>query len=265
MTGRARPEIPVVAFHALGLDRHSFEPLRGSLRHPRQLIAFDLLGHGTEADRASELLKDHVDYAVERILRTADGPVHLLGHSFGGVIAALACQKIRSDGHDIASLALLATPSGGGKLFADRADAILLNGFEPFKRSTLARWFGETPPPQWLPHIEYASRSLSSLSAEAIALTWLALAAFGDFSSVSWQPGAICIAAADDLSTPPSVMSVIVDAMSGNACGPGPVLETLPEGGHLFPLTMAPTVARLLEAHWAAVESAAFLKAEGRQ
>src|SRR3546814_6274476 len=95
MNGRARPEIPVIAFHALGLDRHSFEPLRGSLHDGRQLVAFDLLGHGSNRDRASESLEDHVNYAAECILRVADGPVHLLGHSFGGVIAALACQRIR--------------------------------------------------------------------------------------------------------------------------------------------------------------------------
>jgi len=90
-----------------------------------------------------------------------------------------------------------------------------------------------------------------------------ALAAFGDFSGVTSQPGAMCIAAADDLSTPPSVMSAIVDAMSGYARGPNPLLKTLPKGGHLFPLTMAPAVARLLEAHWAAVESTALPKARG--
>lgn len=267
MNGRARPEIPVpelpvpkppvIAFHALGLDRHAFEPLRGSLQGGRQLVAFDLLGHGSNVDRASESLEDHVDHAAECILRVADGPVHLLGHSFGGVIAALACQRIRRDRHDIASLTLLATPSGGGKLYADRADAVRRDGVEQFERATLARWFGEAPPPQWRPHIDYASRALKSLSAEAIALTWRALAAFGDFSSVTSQPGTMCIAAADDLSTPPSVMSAIVDAMSGNAIRPMPMLETLPVGGHLFPLTMAPGVARLLDAHWAAVESAA--------
>ncbi|WP_158682080.1 alpha/beta fold hydrolase [Sphingopyxis sp. MG] len=264
MNGRARPEIPVIAFHALGLDRHSFEPLRRCLQDGRRLVAFDLLGHGSNGDRASECLEDHVDYATERILRAADGPVHLLGHSFGGVVAALACQRIRSDGHDVISLALLATPSSGGKLYADRSDALLLNGVEPFKQSTLARWFGETPPPQWRSNIEYASKSLSSLSATAIASAWRALATFGDFSSVTSQPGAMCIAAADDLSTPPSAMSAIVDAMSENAIGSGPALKTLPKGGHLFPLTMAPDVARMLEAHWGAVEGEALLKAGGR-
>lgn len=260
----ARPDIPVIAFHALGLDRHSFEPLRRRLQDGRRLAAFDLLGHGGNGDRPSECLEDHVNHAAEHILQAANGPVHLLGHSFGGVIAALACQRVRDDGQEVASLTLLATPSRGGKLYADRAEAILLNGVEPFERATLARWFGESPPPQWRPHIEYASRSLNSLSAEAIASAWRALAAFSDFSSVASQPGSMCVAAADDLSTPPSAMSAIVDAMIGNAIRPGPALKTLPEGGHLFPLTMAPDVARLLEAHWGAVESEALLKAGGR-
>jgi pimeloyl-ACP methyl ester carboxylesterase len=265
MKARARPGIPVIALHALGLDRHAFEPLRTSLQDGRPLIAFDLLGHGSISDRASACLEDHVDHAVEEIMRVAGGPVHIVGHSFGGVIAALACQHIRTKGHDITSLALLATPSRGGKLYADRADALLRDGVGPFERATLARWFGEAPPPHWRPHIDYASRSLRSLPADAIASAWRALAAFGDFSRLPWQKGAICIAAADDLSTPPSVMSAIVAALRGNAIGPGPVLETLPEGGHLFPLTMARRVAQVLEAHWAAIESAARLDAGGGQ
>ena len=60
-------------------------------------------------------------------------------------------------------------------------------------------------------------------------------------------------------------MSAIVAAQRGNAIGPGPALETLPEGGHLFPLTMAQRVAQVLEAHWAAIESAALLDAGGVQ
>src|SRR3546814_11621902 len=119
-------------------------------------------------------------------------------------MASLACQRIRRDGHDIASLALLATPSGGGRLSAGRADAVFLNGVQPFELSTLARWFGETPPPQWRPHIEYASRSLSFLSADAIALAWRALPAFGDFSSDTAQQRTLSLPAAPalDPSTP---------------------------------------------------------------
>ncbi|WP_169798358.1 alpha/beta fold hydrolase [Sphingomonas soli] len=254
----------MIAFHALGLDGHSFEPLRGSLSDDRPLIAVDLLGHGTMRDRASDRLEDHVTHAAERIRQVADGPVHLLGHSFGGAVAALACQRLRGDGHDIASLALLATPSAGGKLYADRADATRLNGVEAFREATLARWFGDAPPPHWQPHIDYASRSLTSLPADAIASTWLALAAFGDFSSLDSPPATLCIASADDLSTPPSVMSGIVDAINGNATGAGAGLETLLTGGHLFPLTMAPDAARLLEAHWVAVEGADIVPAGAR-
>src|SRR3546814_14998521 len=103
------------------------------IRRPPRSTRTDTLFPYTTLFRSS--LEDHVNYAAECILQVADGPVHLLGHSFGGVIAALACQRIRRDGHDIASLALLATPSGGGRLYAGRADAVFLNGVQPFERS----------------------------------------------------------------------------------------------------------------------------------
>src|SRR3546814_13062264 len=93
MNGRARPEIPVIAFHALGLDRHSFAPLRGSLHDGRQLVAFDLLGPGSNRDRASESLEDHAQYAAWGILRVADGTVSLLRPTYGRVIEAHASQE----------------------------------------------------------------------------------------------------------------------------------------------------------------------------
>lgn len=255
MNGGVAPPFAVVAFHSIGLDGRSFEPLRRELANGRQFIAVDHLGHGGNVDTPSPSLADHIAHAAERIVNeAAGGPVHLVGHSFGGVIAALACLDIQGRGHRVASLVLMATPPRGGQIFADRADAVHRTGIAPFAQETLARWFGEAPAPQWREHAEYVSHSLESQSATSIASTWQALATFAGFPAAAAWPSALCIAAEDDRSTPPSAMSPIVEAIAPDPAARKAAFQTLPQGGHLFPLTVAPVVAPMLEAHWSAVE-----------
>nr|UTI67656.1 AptD3 [Actinoallomurus sp. ID145808] len=76
------------------------------------------------------------DY-LEHILRTQpEGPFHLLGYSFGGILAHLIAVKLRARGHQVGMLALLdAAPRNGADAY-DRAD------FERVMRVELERYFG---------------------------------------------------------------------------------------------------------------------------
>jgi len=225
-------------------------------------MAIDLPGHGDAPPIFQPSLDSYVDYVVNEISGQAPcGPLHVLGHSFGGVVAALAVPRLIEKEFQVSSLSLLGTPAQGGKVFLDRAAAVMLEGMEEFERSTFARWFGSAPPSEWSETIHYASSALRMMSKESIETTWRALASFQGFSDLVTAPSVLCVAAEDDLSTPPWVMGQIVETFTGRADAKTNVsMKTIAKGGHLFPLTMAPAVARLLEDHWSAAEEGRSLK-----
>jgi amino acid adenylation domain-containing protein len=76
------------------------------------------------------------DY-LENMLRVQpEGPFHLLGYSFGGILAHLIAVKLRARGHRVGMLALLdAAPRQGPDTY-DRA------GFTQAVRAELGRYFG---------------------------------------------------------------------------------------------------------------------------
>lgn len=81
------PEL--VALHGAGLNAHSFDPLFLALGVPA--LALDLPGHGRSDWRADgDYRPDHLAGDVEAALeQLAPAPVVLLGHSLGGLTAAL--------------------------------------------------------------------------------------------------------------------------------------------------------------------------------
>lgn len=253
---QASPRSSVFAFHALGLDRHAYDPVRQHLDDSRSFMAIELAGHGKALALRQPSLASYVDQAVDEV--SAHGPqglIHLVGHSFGGVVAAMVGARLRAKGLQVTSLTLLGTPAQGGPVFLERAGAVMRDGMDAFESSTLARWFGDNPPPEWDAAIQYAASALRTHSTESMAALWQALGSFQGFSGLATAPHVLCVAAEDDLSTPPAVMAEIVDAIESRSERQVAVsMKTLANGGHLFPLTMAPAVVRLLQAHWSAAE-----------
>ncbi|QBE47796.1 alpha/beta fold hydrolase [Leucobacter triazinivorans] len=87
----ADPE--VVALHGAGLNAHSFDPMLLALGAPA--LALDLPGHGRsdwrdDADYRPQRLAPDVTVAIERC---SHRPVALLGHSLGGLTAALVAAS----------------------------------------------------------------------------------------------------------------------------------------------------------------------------
>jgi len=73
-------------------------------------VTTSLLGYGGTAERrtASDTAIRHEVDALETVIRKAGGPVHLVGHSFGGLVAVAVALRNRVP---LASLAVLEAPA----------------------------------------------------------------------------------------------------------------------------------------------------------
>ncbi|MGH3815270.1 MAG: alpha/beta fold hydrolase, partial [Pseudonocardiaceae bacterium] len=90
--GPCRPEHPVVFIHGLGMDNLSsfYYTLANPLAHAgAEVILYDLRGHGlSERPRTGYRVGDSVaDLAALLNALAIDGPVHLVGNSYGGIVA----------------------------------------------------------------------------------------------------------------------------------------------------------------------------------
>ncbi|SRR5579871_223473 len=82
-------------------------------------VTTSLLGYGNTAERRTALdpsIQHEVD-VVEAVIRKAGGPVHLVGHSFGGLVAVATASRNRVP---LASLTVVEAPAA--ELLRDRGD-----------------------------------------------------------------------------------------------------------------------------------------------
>lgn len=101
---------PIVLIHGFGADLNSWRPMLAAGPVDAPMLALDLPGHGGSVRNAPHDL-DAIAADVEATLAALDlGSALLVGHSFGGAVAATVAAR----GHvDVRALALLA-PAGLG-------------------------------------------------------------------------------------------------------------------------------------------------------
>ncbi|MCI0394172.1 MAG: alpha/beta fold hydrolase [Chloroflexi bacterium] len=105
LTAGAAGGRPVVLLHGMSASADSFRELMHDLAGDFWLLAPDLPGFGHSADTAPYTMPHLVEWLAAFQERLGLPPVHLVGHSFGGVLAsayALAYPE------DVSSLTLLA-------------------------------------------------------------------------------------------------------------------------------------------------------------
>jgi pimeloyl-ACP methyl ester carboxylesterase len=78
-----------------------------------QAEAIDLPGNGTDSTPPADVTLDRYVESVGRLIKTGRGPVHLVGHSGGGVIASEVAERFRSDVRSVVYVAGIMLPDGG--------------------------------------------------------------------------------------------------------------------------------------------------------
>ncbi|MGF7008242.1 acetoin dehydrogenase dihydrolipoyllysine-residue acetyltransferase subunit [Aminobacter sp. BE322] len=124
---------PIVLIHGFGADLNSWRPMLAAGPVDMPMLALDLPGHGGSPCQVPTDL-DAIAADVEATLAALDvGPALLVGHSFGGAVAATVAAR----GHvDVRALALIA-PAGLGP----EINGAFLQGFARAKsEASLMPW-----------------------------------------------------------------------------------------------------------------------------
>jgi len=87
---------PVIAIHSSGMGARQWLRLAAHLAPDHQVILPDLLGYGGNPPWGHKdpfTLRAELD-ALRRLLDEVDGPAHLVGHSYGGLLALLLALEM---------------------------------------------------------------------------------------------------------------------------------------------------------------------------
>jgi len=114
--------VPVLLLHGFGADLNSWMFNQPALAEGRRVLALDLPGHGGSSRDVGSGDAEALAQAVEGFLADLDpGPVHLVGHSLGGAIAAMLAAR----GPELVRTLTLIAPAGLGP----EINAAFIDGF----------------------------------------------------------------------------------------------------------------------------------------
>lgn len=135
---------PVLLVHGVGMQSAAWGPQIEALRQSHRVIAVDLPGHGASAPLPDDSqLPGYVAWLLDVVRALETGPVSLVGHSMGALIAAGFAVTHPTLARRVALL-------NGVYRRSDAARAAVLNRAAEIRAgkadpdTPLTRWFGET-------------------------------------------------------------------------------------------------------------------------
>ena len=228
-TSTDRPET-VVLIHAVGYDLTYWDRQIEALREEYNVVAFDLPGHGASPGAPENGSFDHAATIVaELIEETSPRPVHLVGISFGGMIAQ--CTTLaRPD--LVRSLTLIGTashfPEEVQKGMRARAQTVRAGGMAAVVQSSLERWFTSETRMQRPDIIDRVTKTLLADDPATHAAIWDVIATLdihGRLSEI--QCPTLILVGERDPSTPPSIARELSEAIRGAK------VTVIPDASHI--------------------------------
>jgi 3-oxoadipate enol-lactonase len=249
-TSADRPET-VVLIHAVGHDLTYWDRQIEALRAEYNVIAFDLPGHGRSSGAPEDWSFDHAAAVVGRLIEEVSiKPVHLVGISFGGMIAQITTLA-RPD--LVRSLTLIGTashfPEEMRKGMRARAETVRAAGMAAVVQSSLERWFTPETRTQRPDIIDRVTKTLIADDPATHAAIWDVISTL-DIRTKLWQircPTLILVGEHDP-STPPTVARGLSEAIRGAK------IKVISDASHIVTVEAPTAVNDALEAFLNALE-----------
>lgn len=158
----------VVLIHGLGMNQGYWQPQIAEFAQDYQVVVYDILGHGESPMPDDDVAMEDMVDQLHGLLHELDvAEAHVIGHSMGALIAtgfALA--------HPDQTLSLVGLngvydrPPEVRKLAVARAAEILSGETETGNATTFQRWFGDNPPEEQQPAIDWIKDQLPANNLE---------------------------------------------------------------------------------------------------
>ena len=225
-----REGAPVVLVHPVGLDLTFWDRQIEALRPFRDVIAFDLPGHGRTPGGPADWTFDKAAAMLADVIASARaGKAHVVGISVGGMIAqALALSRPDL----VRSLVLIGTaasfPEQDRQALHARATLARVGGMAAVLPSTVERWFTPATVSGRPDIIDRVAKTLLGGDAAVHAAMWDMIAGldFADRLHRIEHPTLILVGDLDP-SCPPSAARALQAGIAGSR------LEILPETSHM--------------------------------
>ena len=223
---------PVVFLHPVGLDLTWWGEQFAALGGERDLIAFDMPGHGASGPLAGPPRFDLMAAALEGVIEHAGaGAAHLVGMSVGGMIAQTFALRRPDLTRSLSLVATLCTfPDPVRGLLRERSRIAREDGMARIAELTNERWF----PPAFRARrpdvLDRVTKQLRAQDAEFHALMWEMISELDLTARLPkiTHPTMVVAGGSDD-NAPVAAGELIAGLI------PGASLTVLPGLGHLPP------------------------------
>ncbi|MFD1330601.1 alpha/beta fold hydrolase [Methylopila musalis] len=112
----------VVLLHGYGDSWRGFEPLLPAFADGFRVFALDQRGHGRTGDAGTYAVADFADDAIAFLDAVASGPVHLVGHSLGSIVAQRVAERRPDLLRSLTLIGAAPTAAGNATLTAVRVE-----------------------------------------------------------------------------------------------------------------------------------------------